>query len=339
MERNDTSEGVRPMKLRIFLLFVLITVLTGACRATGPKPDSEGELEHIRLPMGYIPNVQYAPFYTAVEKGFFADAGLEIEFDYSYETDGVALVGANELQFSIVSGEQVPIARAEGLPIVYVMAWYKKYPVAVISPKTEGIKVPADLQGKRVALPGLFGANYVGLRALMGQAGLEESDLTLESVGFNQVEVLAAGSSDSIVGYVANEPVQLAALGYDLDVILVADYLDLVSNGLITNETTLENNPELVERMVDATMMGIQYAVENPEEAFQICFKFVEGLEQADQEVQFEVMRASLELYQTDPYGYSDPQAWENMQNVLLEMGLMKSEINLDDAFTNEFSR
>jgi len=283
--------------------------------------------------------VQYAPFYAAVEKGFFEEVGIELEFDYSYETDGVALVGANELYFSVVSGEQVPIARAEGLPIVYVMAWYEKYPIAIVAKTEQNVKTPLDLVGKRVALPVFFGANYVGLRALMGEVGLEEGDMTLESVGYTQVEVLATDSSEVIVGYSANEPVQLQAQGYDLDVILVSDYLELVSNGLITNETTLADNPELVERMVSATLKGIQYTVENPEEAFQICFKYVEGLEDADQEVQFDVLKASIDLYQTDPYGYSHPEAWENMQRVLLEMGLMKKEIDLEDTYTNDFSK
>jgi NitT/TauT family transport system substrate-binding protein len=326
------------MSRRILFLVLLIILVTGACAGGyGGKESSEG-LTHIRLPMGYIPNVQYAPFYAAVEKGYFEEAGIDLEFDYSYETDGVALVGANELHFSVVSGEQVPIARAEGLPIVYVMAWYEKYPIAVIAKSEQNVTSPQDLAGKRVALPGLFGANYVGLRALLGEVGMQESDLILESVGFTQVEVLAADTSEVIVGYSANEPVQLEAQGYDLDVILVSDYLELVSNGLITNETTLAENPELVERMVSATLKGIQFTVENPEEAFQICFKYVEGLEDADQEVQFEVLKASIGLYQTDPYGYSHPEAWENMQRVLLQMGLMKKEIDLENTYTNEFS-
>jgi NitT/TauT family transport system substrate-binding protein len=320
-----------------FLVILLIVILASSC--SGIRSTQEAELDHIRLPMGYIPNVQYAPFYAGVEEGFFAEAGLEIEFDYSYETDGVALVGANELQFSLVSGEQVPIARAEGLPIVYVLAWYGEYPVAVVAKSEQKIQTPQDLAGKRIGLPGLFGANYVGLRALMGYAGLEEKDLTLESVGFNQVEVLAADTSEVIVGYIANEPVQLAALGYELDILLVSDYLDLVSNGLITNETTLAEDPDLVRRMVTATMKSIQFAVENPEEAYQHCFKYVEGLEDADQEVQMQVLETSLALYQTDPYGYSNPEAWENMQEVLLDMELLKQEIDLSEAYTNEFSQ
>ena len=323
-----------------FFLFLLmgLTLLTSCSAIESPQTSSES-MTRVRLPMGYIPNVQYAPFYIALEKGFFSDVGIELELDYSYETDGVALVGANELQFSVVSGEQVPIARAEGLPIVYVMAWYEKYPVAVISKAEHNIQTPSELAGKRVALPGLFGANYVGLRALMGKANLSENDLTLVSVGFNQVEVLAADTSDVIVGYIANEPVQLAALGYDINVILVSDYLDLVSNGIITNQITIEENPDLVKRMVSATLKGIQYAVEHPQEAFESCFKYVEGLEDADREVQFEVLKSSLKLYQTDPYGYSDPQAWENMQQILLDMGLMKDVINLDQAYSNEFNQ
>jgi NitT/TauT family transport system substrate-binding protein len=327
------------MNKKMVFWALLVILLTGACSGSGGEDLPPEELTHIRLPMGYVPNVQYAPFYAAVEKGFFEEAGIELEFDYSYETDGVALVGANELHFSVVSGEQVPIARAEGLPIVYVMAWYEKYPVAVIAKTEQNVKTPQDLAGKRVAIPGLFGANYVGLRALLGEVGMQESDIILESVGFNQVEVLAADTSEVIVGYSANEPIQLKAQGYDLDVILVSDYLVLVSNGLITNQKTLAEDPELVERMVSATLKGIQFTVENPEEAFQICFKYIEGLEDADQDVQFEVLKASLDLYQTDPYGYSQPEAWENMQKVLLQMGLMKKEINLDEAYTNEFSQ
>lgn len=320
-------------------IFWMLLVLFAAVSCSIQPVSGVDDITHIRLPMGYIPNVQYAPFYAAVEKGFFEEYGIELEFDYSYETDGVALVGANEIQFSVVSGEQVPIARAEGLPIVYVMAWYEKYPIAVISKTEQNVKIPQDLAGKRVALPGPFGANYVGLRALMGEVGLQESDIIMESVGFNQVEVLAADTTEVIVGYSANEPVQLKAQGYDLDVILVSDYLNLVSNGLITNEITLAENPELVERFVSAILKGIQFAVENPEEAFQICFNYVEGLEGADQDVQFDVLKASLELYQTDPYGYSRPEAWENMQQVLLQMGLMKMEIDLEEAYTNDFSQ
>jgi NitT/TauT family transport system substrate-binding protein len=315
------------------LPILLIALLVSAC---GSRPAS-GAVQKVRLPVGYIPNIQFAPLYVAVERGFFRQEGIEIEFDYSFENDATVLVGSNDLQFAIVSGEQVILARAKDLPVVYVMAWYRDFPVAVAAKKEQGIRLPQDLAGKRIGLPGLYGANYIGLRALLSRAGLQESDVILDSIGFTQVESLAADRVQAASIYLANEPVQLRAQGYELDVIRVADFVQLAANGLITNETTLAQNPDLVRSMFRAITRGIAATIEKPDEAYEISKKFVEGLAQADAKIQKEVLLTSLSLWQADPLGYSDPAAWENMQAVLLEMGLIAAPLDLEKAVTNEF--
>jgi len=329
------------LRNRLVILILFLSVLIPACSGdatpTPPPTASPPPLVHVRLPMGYIPNVQYAPFYVAQEKGYFREAGIELEFDYSFETDGVSLVGADNLQFALVSGEQVLLARAQGLPVVYALGWWQDYPVAVAAKKEQNIRTPADLAGKKIGLPGLFGASYIGLRALLDAGGVQESQVTLDSIGFNQVEALMADQDQAVVIYANNEPVQLQSRGVDIDLIRVADYVRLASNGLITNEATIANNPDLVQRMVQAILRGVADTLANPDQAYDISLKYVEGLAQADQQVQRDILAASMAFWQAERLGYSDPQAWENMQNTLLGMGLLSQPLDLSEAYTNQF--
>ncbi len=322
--------------VRLLFIIALLSIFISAC-GSAPASVDPTALTHIRLPMGYIPNIQYAPYYVAVEKGYFAEAGLEIEFDYSFETDGVSLVGAGQLPFAVVSGEQVPMARAQGLPVVYVAAWYKDYPVSVVSKTEQGITSPADLAGKKVGLPGLFGANYIGFVALLHANNLSESDITLDSVGFNQVEALVTDQEDAVVGYSANEPIQLAAQGYTVNEIRVADYVSLASNGLLTSEMMLKDNPELVRAMIAAFLRGVEYTAAHPDEAYEISKNYIENLTEGDEAVQKQVLATSIEFWQLENPGYSDPQAWENMNQLLAEMTLIPEPIDISAAYSNEF--
>jgi ABC-type nitrate/sulfonate/bicarbonate transport system substrate-binding protein len=125
--------------------------------------------------------------------------------------------------------------------------------------------------------------------------------------------------------------------GYPVDVMRVADYVVLASNGLLTNETTIANNPNLVRDMLQAVMRGITFTLEHSDEAYQICEDYVEGLASANQTVQKEIFNTSLEFWKTDRIGYSQPSSWENMQKVLLDIGMLTSPLDLSKAYTNDF--
>jgi NitT/TauT family transport system substrate-binding protein len=319
--------------LRRNTLFLLILVLISACT---PRAAAPSQLTDVRLPLGYIPNVQFAPLYVAIEKGYFRAEGINLALDYSMENDNVALIGAGKLDFAIASGEQVLLGRAQGLPVVYVGAWYQEYPVGVVAKKAQNIRKPEDLKGKTIAIPGLYGASYIGFRALLSQAGLQEKDVTLASIGYNQVESLATDQQQAAVIYVPNEPVQLEAQGYQVDVIRVSNYIDLVSNGLLTSEKVAREKPELTRAMLRAMLKGIDDTIRQPDEAYEISKKYVEALAQADEKVQKAVLTTSIEMWKTNHPGYSDPQAWENMQQVLLDMGLLTQAQDLKSAFRND---
>lgn len=312
---------------------------TSTPELAAPIAGGEGEPRTIRLPMGFIPNVQYAPYYVAAERGYFAEAGIEIEFDYSQETDGVSLVGAGEVPFALASGEQVLLAREQGLPVVYVMAWWQDFPIGIAVPEDAGVESLQDLRGMDIGIPGLFGASYIGYQALASQAGLPADEAQLQSIGFNQVEALATGQVQAVVVYVNNEPIQLEAQGVPVRVIRVSEYVELASNGLVTNEQTIEDEPELVAGMTEAILAGLEDTIADPEAAYEISTRYVEGLADADRSVQMQVLRTSIEFWQADQLGAIDVESWHNMHDLLLEMELLSEPLDVEAAIDERFVR
>lgn len=328
-------------KISIVCLAVMLISSCASQSIVSGTQDTKKQLVSIQLPVGYIPNIQFAPLYLAIEKGYYQQEGLDVKLDYRMENDNVALVGASQLQFAVVSGEQVLLGRAQGLPVVYVMAWYHQYPVGIASPVEQGIKKPSDLKGKKVGLPMLSGASYIGLRALLEAAQLQEGDVQLDVVGFNQIESLTSKREQAAVVYIANEPVQMRSKGYEVDVIRVSDYLQLVANGLITNEATIEKNPDLVRKMVRATLKGINDTIANPNEAFDISKKYVENLGGADnsiQAVQKDILATSIGMWKgSKKAGYSEPDSWDNMNQLLVKMKLIEKPVDINQSYTNDF--
>jgi NitT/TauT family transport system substrate-binding protein len=89
--------------------------------------------------------------------------------------------------------------------------------------------------------------------------------------------------------------------------------------------------------MVAATLKGIQYTIDHPDEAYEICKKYVENLSSADQAVQKQILLNSIEQWKADSLGHSAPAAWDNMQAILLKMGLLTQSLDLNQAFSNSY--
>ena len=323
------------MSKRSLILSLLSLSLAACVAAPAVTPTPTPGLRVIRLPVGYIPSVQFANLYVAMEKGYFAAEGLEIQPDYSYETNGVQLVGAGELPFAVVSAEQVLLARAQGLPVRYVMTLFTRFPVAVVSPQGAGIVTPADLRGRVIGVPTLDGANFIGLRALLAAAGVDEAEVTIRPIGFNQVEALAAGQVEAVVVYSNNEPIRLAAQGETLDVIEVSDHVALAANGILTSEATLRDEPELVRAFIRALARATADVVADPAGAYALTKQLVPEL--SDDALEQRVLTATIALWETDRPGYADPAAWEAMQTTLLEAGLLAAPLDLSLAYTNDY--
>jgi NitT/TauT family transport system substrate-binding protein len=305
--------------------------------AATPTAATAAKLQHVDLGIGYIPNVQFAPLYVAQAKGFYAEEGLDVALEYGFENDFVALTAQGKRQFAVASGDQVILARAQGLPVVYVMKWYQRFPVGVMSLAKLGIDSPKKLEGHSVGTPVLFGASYVGWKALVYAAKLDESTIRLETIGYTQAAAVSQGTVDAAVIYIANEPVQLTQAGTAVNVIQVSDYINLVSNGIVTNESLIRDNPDLVRRLVRGTLRGLEYTLAHPDEAFAIARKAVPEITDQDAPTQRAVLDASLALWRTDQPGVSDWQAWSDSAKFMLDTGLISSPVDVGKLYTNEF--
>ncbi len=322
--------------LHIAFSFIIVLVLA-ACAGGSAQTSTPQALQHVRLGVGYIPDVQFAPLYVAQQKGFYADEGLEVEIEYGFENDFVALAAQGKREFAIASGDQVILARAQGLPVVYVMKWYQRYPVALASLEQAGIRSPADLPGKKVGLPGFFGATFIGWKALVYAAGIDEEAVNVEEIGFTQAAALQQGTVDAAMVYVANEPNQLRGEGLAVNVIEVSDYINLVSNGLVAGEALIEKDPDLVQRMTRATLRGLQYTLNNPDEAFAIVRQVIPEITDETAPTQRAVLDASLALWQSNRPGFSEPQDWQASVDFMVKTGLLDAPLAVESLFTNRF--
>lgn len=317
------------------LLLVCLTVLIVLVGCAGPgnlkKPQA------VTIAMGFIPNVQFTPMYVAIERGYFKEQGIDVTLDYGMETDLLQRVGQDQLQFAIASGDQLILARANGLPVTYVANWYRRFPVCVVSMADKGLIDPKQLAGKTVGTPANQGASYIGWLAFLEEVGLKPEDVNLQVIGYTQVASLTENRVDAAICYTVNEPVQLRAAGYQINSFDLAGYTNLVSNGLITNDKTVKDNPQLVQSVVTAFLRGLDDTIKDPDAAFVIARKAIPEMDETAAKMQRAVLQECVTLWSGDNLGASRPEDWAESVALLKSLGLTNADLQPEQLYTNQF--
>lgn len=298
--------------------------------------------QKITIALSYIPNVQFASLYVAQDKGYFAAEGLDVTFQYGSIDNLMGLVASGQIPFALASGDEVLQARSAGIPVTFIASNYQKYPVALASLKSSKIASLADLKGKSIGIPGPYGSNYIGLKAVLASAKLTEDDVKVQNIGFTQREALSQGKVDAAMVYSMNEPVQLQKAGLELNVIEVSSLSALASVGLITGESQINSNPELVGKVVRATERGIKDTLANPDAAFESTIKVAPEAKGDNPELQKAVLKETVKFMSAynvrgQAFGYSDPKVWETTAQFLLDNKLIKTKVDAASGFTNKF--
>jgi len=325
------------MKRRFCIRALLVTVLLCASSIVVATA-----AEKIEIAMGYIPNVQFAPYYVALEKGFFSDEGLQVTFDYGMSTDIMTLVAEGLVDFGISDGDQVIIARDKGIPVKVIYTMYAKYPVGIVSFKERGLAALSSLRGKKVGTPGPYGSNYIGLQVLLHSAGMGLEDIDLHFIQYTQVESLLAGRVDAAVVFINNEPVVLRDMGREVTLIEAYRVTPMVSASIIVGERLIQEQPDRVRRFIRAVTRAGEFILENREEVMPLLRKHVPTLTEKNMDINRRVLYASLDLWVDEDIerhglGFTTREDWEQAIDVLYELGMIGKKPTPEECFTNEY--
>ncbi|MHB8185717.1 MAG: ABC transporter substrate-binding protein [Dermatophilaceae bacterium] len=206
----------------------------------------------------------YAPLYSAVDQGFFAKHNLHVTFAYAAGSDILQNVAAGNVAFGFPNGDSVITAAGNGVPVKVVHTTYQQGIGALMFNKdTSGIKSPADLKGKKIAVTDLGSPNYIQLQAMLASAKLSLSDLTVSTIGSGAiVQALQSGQVDAIL-FSRLRYYALQTAGFPVGEILSDKYLPSFGNVVVTSPDYLKNNPDVVKGFTEGLDEGIKYVTDN----------------------------------------------------------------------------
>jgi NitT/TauT family transport system substrate-binding protein len=321
------------MSPRRFAILLLTLVIGLAGCGPAPSPSRSASVQALRpvtLLLGFRPDVQFAPFYLAKQEGYFADAGMEVTIEHS--TDVLRLVADGQAEFGVADATDVMVGRTSGIPVKYVSTLYDRFPVALIGSPEVVPAQPAGLAGLRIGTPGEFGSSWHALLALLDAGGLTPDDVTIrEYPQFNQVEGLLNGDVDIITGFRVNEPLQLQARGFEVELLTVDDFAPLPGPGVVVGDELLAADRELVAAFANALLAAQEAIAADPQLGLDAAIAEVPAIGE-DPETAMAVLQASVDAWLGDQERFSggiNDTAWDSGYDILVRLGLIDGSVPL----------
>jgi len=262
-------------------VLAMLVCLTGWI---APAEAQEKPLTDVTLNLDFVVLGRHAPWFVALGKGYFMEAGLNVKIISGQGTaQALQALESNVAQFAFSDVASVAIARARGASTArFVAVNYQKAPYAVFSLN------PGANAGTLDKLKGLEIASSAGsftpkvIQGFMKEKGVDAAGMRFTNVdGAARVGMLVSGKMPAIETFIFSEPGIRKGLqpGQSLVTLFLADQgLELYANGLLVRDAYLKSNPELVRGFVKAALQGWRDALANPEEAAKIQAQFVSGL-------------------------------------------------------------
>ena len=321
---------------RIFsMILICCLLLTGACLA-------DESLRELDVVLDWYPNALHAFMYVAIEKGYYAEEGLQVNIRFpSNANDAISLVAAGRADVGLYYQQDVIQARAnQAVPVKSIAAVVQAPLNIVLSLAEKDITSPSDLVGKTIGYAGTELSEAL-IRSIMEAAGADYSDVTMIDVGFDLMSSMTTGNVDATIGCLVNHEVpQMEEEGFsvnwfDLDDYGVPTYYEGV---FLANDKMIEAEPEVLAAFLRASAKGFADMKADPEEALSILlanqsaenFPLSETVERKSMEV-------LLPLMETDDAAFlsQSDACWQENIDWMRAQGLIDGEISVDEVRVN----
>ncbi len=305
--------------------FVLILLLSNLF-SFGTPLNKSPKNQKIKLQLKYFHQFQFAGYYAAVHKGFYADAGLSVELIEGGTINSINKVLNGEADYGVAANDLL-IERLNNKPIVLLASIFQSSPSIFICLKESNIHTAHDLINKKIML--LDEYRDPELMAIFYEEGIQINDINRITTTYN-INDLINGKTDALNAYSTNEPFYLEEKNIPYTIISPKTYgIDFYGDCLFTSEKEIANNPERVESFLKASKKGWEYALKNQDEIIDLILaEYSSNITR--QHLEFEANQIKkLILNEYVEIGHINPGRWENIAEICSKMGMISKNYDL----------
>lgn len=323
--------------------WVVLVVLVLSFFAIGARGLAVGAAspKSVTLHLSWYISSPDIPFFYALEKGYYKEAGLKVKLEPGQGSfDTIKVTGAGQAEFGYADAATMSKGVSEGIPVIMVAVLFRKSPMAVMALEGSGITKPKDLEGRSIGMAA-FESTAKVFPAFAKKAGFDHKKVKFVPLSFaTKIPSLLTGRVDSMGGYILAEYANVSMKSKQRVILFkFSDYgINMYSHGLIVTNDYRRKSPNVIKAFVKASMKGAKGAIENRDQALDILKKHVRG----NDEFLSRILDAALSLIripktERQVYGWMERNIWETTQELMLRYGGQKNRIALDKLYTNEF--
>lgn len=297
--------------------------------------------EPIAVRLAWLHQAQFAGLYVAEAEGLYERAGFDVDLqEYVAESDSVADLLDDKVQFAVISAEQVLLAAERGLPIKAVAVIYQTNPYAFASLKDSGITSPADFRGKKLGNQGGNPQAAIVYQALLNSFGIPESEVEMVTLNFDEVNDLVEHRADTTDLYRTDQHYLFEKAGVPINLIYPERFgLRVYGDVLVTTNAMIAERDDDVRRFVEATLTGWAHAIDDQPTAVEATLPYTHDLYE-DRAYQEHILSQSATLIRpADGFKVGTMQYlfWNTSLEVYREAGTIGKDIDIADFYTTEF--